>query len=308
MEMFEMKQSIFGTLALVYLSYLPQVTAAISDCKNPYTLDLNDNVKIRFCEIPGTQESVIGLEKREKYTIPIRKIKLDTFFMGQFEVTQEQFQTVMGIKPWIKPNARFNRTSLEGPNYPASDINYRQAETMAKFLSILDKTATYRLPTSAEWEYAARAGSNTTYYWGNEYSPDFAYSSNNSSLSSEVFHCPNKERDQQTPGYCANKYGLMHMAGNVSEMVSDVYRAQYTKVSSNDPVTYPFDGHQAVTEINLERQPREYYWSRLIRGGSFEYPHKDCRSSSFYWQRDSFESVGTGFRLVRIPKNKSKLN
>ena len=93
------------------------------------------------------------------------------FFLGKFEVTQEQWKAVMGTSP----------SEFFGPKRPVENISWDQAKRFCQELSILEQKAgrlpegwIYDLPTEAQWEYACRAGTTSTFYWGNAIGPSHA--------------------------------------------------------------------------------------------------------------------------------------
>ena len=116
--------------------------------------------------------------------------------MGQFEVTQLQFQAIMGDEPWKNSDGSLKTHVQEGDDNPAVYVSQEDAREFASVLSALDDGATYRLPTQSEWEYAARGveNRNAKYYWGNEIDRNYAYYSGSSKGRAEyarpVTSCP----------------------------------------------------------------------------------------------------------------------
>ena len=90
------------------------------------------------------------------------------FYMGIYPVTQEQWHQVMGTK----------RAYFKGPDRPVDRISWDDAQTFLKKLSEKEGVK-YRLPTEAEWEYACRAGTQTAYYWGDEWADDHGWCATN---------------------------------------------------------------------------------------------------------------------------------
>ena len=124
---------------------------------------------------------------REK---PAHKVCLDSFYLDTYEVTQKKWDEVMS----------FNRSVFHHPDRPITHINWREARSFCK------KTGK-RLPTEAEWEYAARAGSQTKFPWGDEIDDDHMWYSGNS--------------PRQIPPIgkkLPNSWGLHDMMGNVWEL------------------------------------------------------------------------------------------
>jgi len=127
------------------------------------------------------------------------------FWMGQTEVTQEAYRRVMGTNPSFD----------EGPKLPVESINWSDAKSYCEAVGM-------RLPTEAEWEYSARAGSTESRYgdldavaWYNGNSPG---------------------RPQEVGGKQANAWGLHDMLGNVREWVADWYSDHYAPGNATDPV------------------------------------------------------------------------
>ncbi|MFZ9596415.1 MAG: formylglycine-generating enzyme family protein, partial [Bdellovibrionia bacterium] len=173
--------------------------------------------------------------------------------------------------------------------YPAVYVSYVHAKQFARVMELLDPSAHYRLPTEAEFEYAARAGTTTEYYWGDEMDPSFAFYKENVSMvhqhAQNVKSCPVASLEKKYPGYCANDFGLMHMLGNVWQWTSDAYTKNYESAS--------IDGNQIVTGPSDAQH--------VNRGG--------CWASSATYLRSSFRNEAPngsseflGFRLVRLPK------
>ena len=134
------------------------------------------------------------------------------FYMGKYEVTQEQWESVMGNNP-------SKRT--KGAKLPVTDVSWIDCQEFIEKLN--DKTkGGYRLPTGAEWEYACRAGTTTEYSFGDKITPNDAnisiYGANIKAVGS----------------YKPNAFGLYDMHGNVGEWCEDVFGA-YPKAAVTDP-------------------------------------------------------------------------
>lgn len=265
--------------------------ADASSCANPLEvpLDKDGQVKMKFCDIRAAQDVRIGSESGNYDEWPVKPRNFKKFQMAQFEVTQLQYKTITGVEPW-KEHGRVKSNVQEGNDNPAVYVSYDDAVSFARALSILDKTATYRLPTEAEFEYAARAGTTTNYYWGDEMDSNFAYFWGNTETTGQyarkVDSCPTPILNQKYPGYCANDFGLYHMLGNVWEWTADPYVNSYTNAST--------DGNVAVAG-NMES-------SRVVRGGGWFSDAQGLRSGIRLYGSPGRSFYDVGFRLVRIAK------
>lgn len=215
----------------------------------------------------------------------IRRVRLDSFYIGECEVTQEQWVKVMGTsiqQQLDKANSnwplcaigRSLTLSRVGPDFPMYYVNYEDAMAFCQELSRMTGR-TYCLPTEAQWEYAARGGKKND---GSKYSGNWSidavawYSGNSDSSTHPV---KNKR---------ANGLGLYDMSGNVYELCSDWYSSSYNVNDTNNP-TGPSTGSY-----------------RVLRGGGWGSKAAECRVSC----RDCNAFVGgrfstIGFRVVVLP-------
>lgn len=262
--------------------------AATSNCKNPAEVTLDGAVKMKFCEIPAGS-AVIGSERGESDEKPVSKRDFKSFQMGQYTVTQQQYKAVLGEEPWME-NGKVKSYVQQGDNNPAVYVSYIQAKQFARVMNLIDPSAKYRLPTEAEFEYSARAGTTTEYYWGDEIDPSYAYYNDNTKDSGQyarsVLSCPVPALDKKYPGYCANDFGLMHMLGNVWQWTADAYVNSYANA--------PTDGNVAVAG-----EAGSY---RVMRGGSWSDGARGLRSSDRGSGAPDVRYYAVGFRLVRTPK------
>jgi formylglycine-generating enzyme required for sulfatase activity len=191
--------------------------------------------------------------------------------MGKYEVTQKQWHDVMGNNP----------SDLKGDDLPVEQISWYDARDFIKKLNEKEGTNKYRLPSEAEWEYAVRAGTNTTYFFGDNISElgDYAWYSESPGRTHPV--------GQKKP----NPWGLYDMNGNVNEWMQDIYHPDYMYKEGLNGA--PTDG-SAWEGIGS---------NRVIRGfsGCIIYYDQDqhCRSASRRFEGQSARRNGQGFRLVR---------
>jgi len=198
------------------------------------------------------------------------------FYMGKYEVTQEQWETVMGNNPSYFKNA--------GKNAPVECVSWKDCQA---FCGKLGKE--YRLPTEAEWEYACRAGTTTLFHYGDKLDKTMAHCDGGSPL--------NKGEGTVPVGlFKPNAWGLYDMHGNATELCSDLYGGLTPR-----PVTDP-TGPSAST-ISGRQLPYQIY---VAHGGCFTTPAEECRSARRIMIPDMDEMklklagiFVTGFRPVR---------
>ena len=131
------------------------------------------------------------------------------YYMGKYEVTQEQWEAIMGKNP----------SQIKGTNFPVTDVSWNDCQKFIKKLNKITEGG-YRLPTEAEWEYACRAGTTTAYSFGG------SLAENDANIIGE--------RIKSVGSYKPNAFGLYDMHGNVFEMCEDWY-AEYPTGVIIDP-------------------------------------------------------------------------
>jgi formylglycine-generating enzyme required for sulfatase activity len=165
---------------------------------------------------------------------PVHTVSLRSFNMDKYEVTQKEFERVMGKNP----------SYFKGSNRPVEGVSWYEAK---QYCYKMGK----RLPTEAEWEKAAKGGRNTMYPWGNEVGV------NNANCSNCGSHW-DLEETAPIGSFKPNGYGLYDMAGNVFEWVSDwYYEGAYRTASRNDPQG-PFIGSMKIVRGGSWNQNPDY--------------------------------------------------
>lgn len=184
------------------------------------------------------------------------------FYIGVHEVTQKQWQTVMGSNP----------SRHKGPDNPVDSVSWNDAQEFIKRLNAKEKGHRYRLPTEAEWEYAARAGTNSRYFFGDnaEDLPDHAWITVNAE---GVTHPVGQKKP--------NAWGIFDTSGNVREWTNDWYDPDYYAKS---PETNP--------------QGPDSGYGRAYRGGSKDGAEFPTRSSYRWRETPDTREQNLGFRLV----------
>jgi formylglycine-generating enzyme required for sulfatase activity len=223
---------------------------------------------MRFKFLPGGRFRM-GSESGDSDERPVHDVTLTpAFYMGVYEVTQEQYERVMGKNP----------SHFKGSNNPVEMVSWDDAVEFCRRLSALpeEKVAgrVYRLPTEAEWEYACRAGTDTAYSFGDDENElgECAWSRDNSGSTT---HPVGKKKP--------NAWGLYDMHGNVWEWCSDWY-GDYPSGSVTNP-----SGASSGS-------------SRVYRGGSWGAYAGHCRSAyRDYGFTPDGRRNSLGFRLVLIP-------
>ncbi len=199
---------------------------------------------------------------------PVHEVCVDNFYISKYAVTQGQWEDMMGSNP-----SHFNK----GRNYPVEQVNWNHVQ---EFIKKVNKKAgkSYRLPTEAEWEYAARSCGKREKYAG---------TSCESELDQYAWYRCNSDNSTHPVGQKKpNGLGLYDMSGNVWEWCSDWYdNNYYSETPINNPIGPESGSH------------------RLIRGGGWYYRAEYCRTSN----RDNISGgyYALGFRLV-LPQTMGK--
>ena len=204
----------------------------------------------------------------------VRRVTVDGFYIGMLEVTQSQWEKVVGTSIYQqKSKANGSNTYGVGPDYPMYYVSWDEAMEFCRLLS--NKTGrTYTLPTEAQWEYAARGGNKneSAKYAGSNMIDAVAWYTDNSGSST---HIVGSKR--------ANALGIYDMSGNVWEWCKDWYASSYVSYDTNNPVG-PSSGSY-----------------RVIRGGGWNYGASYCRVAIRGSCSPGSRGNGLGFRVVLLP-------
>ena len=174
--------------------------------------DLGKEVKLEMILIPAGKfmmGSPVSEKGRGGDETQHEVVLTKSFYMGKYEVTQEQWEAVM----------RNNPSSRKGAKFPLTDISWEDCQNFIKKLNAKTDGG-YRLPTEAEWEYACRAGTSTAYYFGDSLTKNDA---NYNTLSTKP-----------VGNYKPNVFGLYDMHGNAREWCEDWY-GDYPSGAATDP-------------------------------------------------------------------------
>ena len=193
------------------------------------------------------------------------------FWLGKFELTQSQWESAMGTKPWLNlPSAQTN------PDKPAVFISWDDAQHFVGRLNQAAGDSLYRLPSEAEWEYACRAGTTTPWSHGDRQTrvTDYVWYEKNAWEVDERFvHSAGTKRP--------NPWGLYDMHGNAEEWVQDWYGAFYYE-----------------TARELDPQGPDRGVARVLRGGSYSDLAENVRSAYRNSARPDFLSGRFGMRVL----------
>ena len=236
--------------------------APAAEAAGPPETWIND-LEMTFVLIPAGAFDM-GSESGEDDERPVRSVTIsEAFYVSRFEVTQAQWFAVMESDP-----SQFT----DDPNRPVEGVSWEDAQAFIAKLNATEPGATYRLPTEAEWEYAARAGSTAAYAFGDDAAQLDAY----------AWYAGNAGNvTHPVGGKQPNAWGVHAMHGGVWEWVQDRYG--------------PYPSDAAAESAGPPPGTR-----RVIRGGSWLSPAEDCRAASRSHAHPAFRGAHVGFRLVRI--------
>ncbi len=199
-----------------------------------------------------------GSDEKPVHTVTIAQ----DFYIGKYEVTLGEYRRCVEDSTCRAPlnDTGYQKMCLED-NCPVMNVSWEDAKTYTKWLS--KKTnQSYRLPTEAEWEYVARAGTTTRYSFGNS----------DSSLGNYAWYRGNSNSKTHTVGSKQpNPWGLYDIHGNVYEWCEDWYTDSYRSGSHKD---------------------------KVLRGGSWYVTSNSVRSANRSWGNATYRNVNVGFRLA----------
>ena len=239
------------------------VSSGTSLTGNTITIPVKDGISIDMVRVKAgtfTMGATAEMKKPEDWEKPTHRVTLtNDYYIGKYEVTQALWQAVMGSNP----------SSRKGDNLPVEQVSWNDCQD---FLSKLNRITgkTFRLPTEAEWEYAARGGNKSRgyQYSGSNNLSDVAWYEDNSGY---VTHAVGTKQ--------ANELGIYDMSGNVWEWCLDRC-GKYSRFSQVNPIGANSGSY------------------RVFRGGCWLNFAKFCRSSFRFGNTPDFRNNNLGLRLV----------
>jgi len=232
------------------------------------------------CFKMGSPTNEKGHQRDEKQTC----LCINGFYLGKTEVTNAQYNIMMG-EQGLKHDSGYDslkENDFDGNDQPVVRVGRTEAHNYARWLS--NQTGeTFRLPTEAEWEYAARADTQTAYYWGDNPNQACDYAN----IADKTRHKKLKGVDRQScsdtfgitapvASFKKNHFGLFDMIGNVAEWTCSGYHEQYDEKANTCQIDSLFG---------------------VVRGGSWKQSYQNIRSAKRIWFFRDMQEMG--FRLVR---------
>ena len=237
----------------------PNITTKNSGSFTAGTVKKN-SIGIELVYIPPG-EFLMGSDNGGPDENPVHKVTFEEgFWIGKYEVTQAQYKSVMGTNP-----SNFKKNCSQ---CPVEQVSWNDAKVFVAKLNAQNDGFIYSLPSEAQWEYAARAGTTNDYY-GDLNSIGWYLSNSNKSI-----HPVGQKQ--------ANAFGLYDMSGNVWEWCEDIYNSSYNNL--------PTDGssNTSIGDSGL----------RLLRGGSWDYAASHLRSANRFWDKPGVQYYTIGFRVA----------
>lgn len=254
-----------------------EVIASTRHTVEQFIEELGNSVSLDMIVIPagsfymGSRQSEGNPDERPQHFMTIK-----SFMMGKFLITQRQWKAIMGRLP---------RCRFKGDNLPVERVSWKDAYNFCQRLS--QKTGrNYRLPSEAQWEYACRAGTTTSFGFGETLTSELANYNAEHTFSDEphgIYFHSTSEGGKYPP----NAFGLYDMHGNLMEWCEDNWIFDYRMSPRDDSPYQMFDDPEHV-----------------VRGGSWHDDPKLCRSAARirFIEKDAEEFIG--FRVVcDMPKS-----
>ena len=231
---------------------------------------------------------MMGSENGDPEEKPVHQVTIrEGFYVGRYEVTQAQWQRVMGTNP----------SNFKGDNLPVEQVSWLDAQEFIRKLNEMKEGYAYRLPTESEWEYACRAGTTGDFAGSLDSMAWYANNSGRQYIDADAILKANlytysdriaDNGDQTHPvgQKQANAFGLYDMHGNVLEWCQDLYHDSYNGA--------PTDGGAWESGGTQDK--------RVLRGGSWDYFAKLCRSAARSGGSSSGGISRIGFRVVAVAR------
>lgn len=251
-------------ILLVLAVCIPAVADSDESSKDTFT----NSVGIEFVRIPaGTffMGANRHFENADSDELPRHKVRITRpFYLSKYEITQAQWVAVMGSNP----------SHFKGRNRPVEQVSWHDVQRFIERLNARENTDKYRLPTEAEWEYAARAGGDGSYCFGDMVDDLVLYA---------WYYVNAGQKTHPVGRLKANDFGLHDMHGNVWEWCNDWYAADYFSHSPSEDPKGPSKGTLKVE-----------------KGGGWDSLADSCRSAYRHGIVPGKKNSALGFRLLMM--------
>jgi formylglycine-generating enzyme required for sulfatase activity len=323
-------QDVVGVFALAPVLQRPKTSAALSRMKPGETTKNSIGMSLvllpRGSYLKGSPKSEYKRREDEVYRVVVLQRRI---LMGVHEVTQAEFQTVMGMNPsHFSPEGEGADTlgTLKSTRFPVEQVSWTDAAEFCKRLSEMpdemSANRVYRLPTESEWEFACRAGSVEAFSTGQ------IIDGTQANIRSDLPYwyasrSPALDRTQTVGRFSPNSFGLHDMHGNVAEWCDDYYDSRPDGLilgtrglpsEEGDPVDLLQQIHEVLSapiSANFTSQDKANLWDdarnptgprsgthRVIRGGSYISDVAQCRSAARKAQTADYTHKALGFRVI----------
>ena len=234
---------------------------------------------MRLVKIPRGSFQM-GSENGRDNEKPVHMVNIGyDFWMSETEVTFEQYDAYVAATGKYKPaDNNWGRGQR-----PVINVSWDDAQGYVEWLSKSNEKLSCRLPSESEWEYAARAGTQTNYFWGD------AIGTNKANCNS----CGGQWDDKQTApvaSFKPNSFGLYDMHGNVREWVQDQLFNDYQGAAADGSARTPkLEGNGVL-------------WNHIFRGGSWDLSPQHLRSANRNYGLANYRHFSLGFRIVCVDR------
>ena len=260
--------SFFTNIRTLFVSIFLSTT--LMGCMSTSPHPISQKIDQDMVRVEGG-EFLMGSDSNQanKAEKPVHLVSINNFSISKFEVTQELFESVMGS----------SLSYFQSPDIPVNNLSWQQANFFIEKLNEMTGE-TYRLPTEAEWEYAARGG---------KLSQGYIYSGSNN-IDDVAWYSKNAKNQAHPVGMKQpNELGLYDMTGNVGEFVSDAYDDNFYRYSPQDNPTNAREEASGLAH-------------KSVRGSSFSYDADESENYRRDFASQSIIMSDMGLRLVKDAK------
>lgn len=248
------------------------------------TIKLAPGIALEMVHIPGGTFMMGSPEDEvDRYDDegPQHEVKVASFFMGHYPITQDQWRAVASL-PTAEQELDPNPSHFKGNKRPVEQVSWFDAmEFCARLSALTDRP--YRLPSEAEWEYACRAGTTTPFHFGDTITTNQANYDGSDTYDKDT-KGDYRQKTTNVGIFLPNNFGLYDMHGNVWDWCLDHYHNSYKSA--------PTDGSAWLARMDSN--------SRVVRGGSWVNNSTACRCAFRLNLNPVDRNIAVGFRVVSL--------